>query len=149
MDAGEILLCDRYLISESLYKQEEITPAEKANGATEKWCARLEYIYKKPGEEKWQDADNMWNGLSYQDKEQGKILLKTNEVWGAQPGGFCKCAKKITAFDNAKPLDLPGMTLVNCRKAYFAEYALLIHSRNKKQSDISDTFEKSLKSGIP
>lgn len=76
------------------HKQDEITPAEKANGVTEKWCARLEYIYKKPGEEKWQDADNTWNGFSYQGKEHGKILLKTNEVWGAKPGGFCKCAEK-------------------------------------------------------
>ncbi len=76
------------------HKQEEITPAETANGTTEKWCARLEYIYKKPGEEKWRDADNTWNGISYQGKEQGKILLKTKEVWEAKPSGFCKCVEK-------------------------------------------------------
>jgi hypothetical protein len=72
-------------------KRLEITPAESANGVTEKWCARLEYIFKKPGEEKWQDGDNTWTGLSYQGKNQGKILLKTKEIWSV-PGTFCKCA---------------------------------------------------------
>jgi hypothetical protein len=76
-------------------KEEEITPAETANGTTEKWCARLEYIFQRPSEEKWQDADNTWNGIDYQSKDMGKLLLKTNDVWQTnQKDKFCKCVGK-------------------------------------------------------
>lgn len=76
-------------------KKVEISAAEKANGASEKWCLRLEYIFQRPGEDKWQDADNTWNGLTYQDKAMGKILLNTNGVWATKSEDkFCKCVEK-------------------------------------------------------
>jgi hypothetical protein len=74
---------------------EKLTAAETANGASEKWCVRLEYIFQRPGDARWQDADNTWNGLTYQDKGMGKILLNLNGVWQTKSEDrFCQCIKQ-------------------------------------------------------